>query len=93
MKSVRIPRDADRSKDRTNRGCSRGGGDDFSNWSRCRAESRLAINLGTTVVLDASYVTGTGQAGRFILNDIKKQAGGDLCAQIVLSPCCSSRRT
>lgn len=33
---------------------------------------------------------GTGQAGRFILNDIKKQAG-DLCAQIVLSPCCSSR--
>lgn len=69
------------------------GGDDFSNWSRCRAESRLAINLGTTVVLDASYVTGTGQAGRFILNDIKKQGGGDLCAQIVLSPCCSSRRT
>lgn len=67
-------------------------GDDFSNWSRCRAESRLAINLGTTVVLDASYVTGTGQAGRFILNDIKKQAG-DLCAQIVLSPCCSSRKT
>lgn len=58
MKSVGIPRDADRSKDRTN-GCSRGG-DDFSNWSRCRAESRLAINLGTTVVLDASYVTGDG---------------------------------
>lgn len=80
-----IPRDADRSKDRTN-GFT---GDDFSNWPRCRAESRLAINLCTTVVLDASYVTGTGQAGRFILNDIKKQAG-DLCAQIVLSPCCSS---
>ena len=70
--------------------------DDFSKIgraSRIEAKSRGGRNQSRYNGCSRRLVRyGTGQpplSGRFILNDIKKQAG-DLCAQIVLSPGCSS---
>lgn len=66
--------------------------DDFWNWSRNRCRAKVTFRNQSRNNRCSRHLVryGTGQAGRFILNDIKKQAS-DLCAQIVLSQCCSSR--